>query len=344
MKYNIAERVFLVKKFYEFKQIILVQRAWKSEFSKPDAPSRSVIMNIISNFEKTGSVGHVPPKPKNPSEKREAAKIQVENMVSELSSLSIRKASSALGVSSTLVYHILHDDLHLKPYKFHQWHQLLDPDYEKRVKFATWFLKLPPSAKMYMFCSDEAYFYLTLSLNNQNNRLWSQSQPMQGVEYPLHDQKILVWCAISANRVFGPYYFEETVNKENYLEMLKEFFWPKVLRTAEYEKYHFQQDGARPHTAAIVQTWLKGKFGKKLVDKDLWPPRSPDLNPCDFYLWGYLKSVVYNPLPKTLDDLKANLEREIKKIPKNVLNSVFFNLEKRCELIISAGGGHIEIK
>ena len=74
MKYNIAERVFLVKKFYEFKQIILVQRVWKSEFSKPDAPSRSVIMNIISNFEKTGSVGHVPPKPKNPSEKREAAK------------------------------------------------------------------------------------------------------------------------------------------------------------------------------------------------------------------------------------------------------------------------------
>jgi len=53
---------------------------------------------------------------------------------------------------------------------------------------------------------------------------------------------------------------------------------------------------------------------------------------------------VNNPLPKSLDDLKANLEREIKKIPKNVLNSVFFNLEKRCELIISTGGGHIEIK
>ena len=91
----------------------------------------------------------------------------------------------------------------------------------------------------------------------------------------------------------------------------------KFFTTAEYEKYYFQKDGARPHTTAIVQTWLKGEFGKKLVDKDLWPPRSPDLNPCDFYLWGYLKPVVYNPLPKTLDDLKANLEREIKKIPKN---------------------------
>jgi hypothetical protein len=24
-----------------------------------------------------------------------------------------------------------------------------------------------------------------------------------------------------------------------------------------------------------------------------WPPRSPDLNPLDFYLWGHLKSLVY---------------------------------------------------
>ena len=110
--------------------------------------------------------------------------------------------------------------------------------------------------------------------------------------------------------------------------MIKDFFWPKVLRTTEYEKYYFQQDGARPRTAAIVQIWLNGKFGNKFINKDLWPPQSPDLNPYDFYLWGYLKSVVYNPLPKTFDDLKVNLVREIKKIPKIILNSTFLNLEK----------------
>jgi hypothetical protein len=80
------------------------------------------------------------------------------------------------------------------------------------------------------------------------------------------------------------------------------------------------------------------------VDKKKWPPRSPDLNPCDFYLWGYLKSVVYNPLPKTLDELKANIEREIKKISKETLKKVFLDLEKRCQKIILVGGGHIEKK
>ena len=343
MKFNLTQRVFLVKKFYELKVISLVQQAFRREYPKEDIPGNPTIKNIISNFEKYGSVAHVPPRKKNPGQKRVTAKNDLEKLVSEFPNLSIRKAASAVGVSPTLVYHIFHDDLHLKPYKFHQWHKLEQGDYGKRLNFADWWLKLPKAAPEYMICCDEAYFYLTLPVNNQNNRQWSETQPYIGVETPLHDQKILVWCAISVNRVFGPYYFENSVNQHNYLEMLKNFFWPKMLKTADYQKYYFQQDGAKPHTALSVQNWLKGKFGQKLIDKDLWPPRSPDLNPCDFFLWGHLKSRVYNPLPKTLDELKVNLEREIKKISKTILKSTFSNFQNRCELVISAEGGHIEI-
>ena len=58
--------------------------------------------------------------------------------------------------------------------------------------------------------SDEAYFYLMLTVKNKNNRQSSKLQAFIGTETPLHDKKILVWCA---NRVFGPYYFEYTVNQ-----------------------------------------------------------------------------------------------------------------------------------
>ena len=126
--------------------------------------------------------------------------------------------------------------------------------------------------------------------------------------------------------------------------MLQTFFWPKQLRTHDYQKYYFQQDSATPHTVGLVQDWLTSKFHQKFITKFRWPPRSPDLNPCDYYLWGYLKSKVYNPLPKTLDDLKTNIEREIKNIPKDVLKSTFLNFRKRCELVISAQVGHIEEK
>ena len=79
-----------------------------------------------------------------------------------------------------------------------------------------------------------------------------------------------------------------------------------------------------PHTAHIVQKWLNEKF----LDKKKCHPRSPDLNPCDFYLWGYLKFIVYNLLPKKLDDLKANIEREIRKKSKETSKSVFFLISK----------------
>ena len=117
-----------------------------------------------------------------------------------------------------------------------------------------------------------------------------------------------------------------------------------MLRTSDRHKYYFQQDGAPAHTSNIVQDWGTLKFGQKFLHKKMWPARSPDLNPCDYFLWGHLKSVVYNPLPKTIDELKVNIEREIKKIDVQTLESLFSNLSKRCHFLISAKGGHFENK
>jgi hypothetical protein len=41
-----------------------------------------------------------------------------------------------------------------------------------------------------------------------------------------------------------------------------------------------------------------------------WPSTSPDLNACDFFLWGYLKSKVYEKKPRTTEDLKRNIREE----------------------------------
>ena len=199
---------------------------------------------------------------------------------------------------------------------------------------------MPKDAHLWLIASDEAYFYLTEAINKQNNRLWLTERLGDWIEKPLHDAKVLVWCAITSRKVYGPYFFEESVNQHNYLHMLKTFFWPKHYRLKDAKKYYFQQDGATPHTANLVQDYLKDKFGDQFIGKKQWPSRSPDLNPCDYFLWGYLKSKVYKPLPYTLDQLKANITREIRNINNSVLNSTFFNFSKRCDLIIEKNGGH----
>ena len=48
-------------------------------------------------------------------------------------------------------------------------------------------------------------------------------------------------------------------------------------------------------------------FGDRVISHGLWPPRSPDLTPPDFYLWGKLKGSVYAHNPRTTDELKQKI-------------------------------------
>lgn len=344
MRYDKEKRVFMVENYVKFKNATKVQRAWRSKFKNIEAPTYSTVLYNYRKFEKTGSVNFTPSEHKKMSKKREEAKNEIEILLEEDPSLSVRKLAVAVGVSYSLTRDILLEDLHLKPYKIHEYHKLEPADYKKRVNFASYFLSLPARTKKFLICTDEAYFYLHESTNSQNNRRWTPHKPLDKIEVPLQGERILVWCGISASRIYGPFFFESTVNQHNYLDMLKTFFWRKHLSVANYKKYYFQQDGATCHTANSVQDWLKDKFSAKFFQKNRWPARSPDMNPCDFFLWGYLKSLVYKPLPKTLEDLKANVAREIKNIKKEMLENTFDNFVKRCHSVIDSEGGHIDDK
>ncbi|KAL4130992.1 hypothetical protein QTP88_008352 [Uroleucon formosanum] len=73
------------------------------------------------------------------------------------------------------------------------------------------------------------------------------------------------------------------------------------------ERMFFQQDGAPAHNAIIVRRHLDQIFPNRWIgtfDVIPWPARSPDLTPLDFFLWGYLKTVVYADSPVNLQDLK----------------------------------------
>ena len=73
-----------------------------------------------------------------------------------------------------------------------------------------------------------------------------------------------------------------------------------------------------------------------------WPARSPDLNPCDYFLWGYAKSKVYNPRPATLDQLENNIRQVIGEIPPAMINRALLDIRARAHACIAAQGGHFE--
>ncbi len=220
MRYDLKKRAFLVKKYHETKNCTLVQRAWRSTYRHEATPHHNTIMSLVSKFDSMGFVNDLHSGRAMDVEKHEETKNQLKVLIKANPKLSLRKAASVVGVSHMTVRTIFIDELHLKPYKYQMCHELKPSDYEARLEFARWFLSKPENITQYFIVSDEAYFYLKEALNKQNDRMWSESRPDEWIEAPLHDEKIHVWCAISAKRIFGPFYFEESVKAINYSEML----------------------------------------------------------------------------------------------------------------------------
>ena len=97
-----------------------------------------------------------------------------------------------------------------------------------------------------------------------------------------------------------------------------------------HKSYYFHQDGALGHRSKTVQSWLDKQFGGKFVKKDKWSPRWPDLNPCEFFLWGYLKDRVYEKRLDSIDKLKEEIKIEISKTSKITISVGVENMNKRC--------------
>ncbi|GFV75994.1 DUF4817 domain-containing protein [Trichonephila clavipes] len=155
---------------------------------------------------------------------------------------------------------------------------------------------------------DEAHFWLNDYVNKQNCRIWSEANRQVYVETPLHPEKLTVWCSLWAGGIIGPYFFKNdechnvTVNGDRYRAMITNFFILE-LNNHDVQELWFQQDGATCHTARATIDLLKDTFGDRLISEFgpvNWPPRSCDLTPLDYFLWGYVKSLVYADKPQTL--------------------------------------------
>ncbi|GFT49338.1 putative transposable element [Trichonephila clavipes] len=219
--------------------------------------------------------------------------------------------------------------------RFVEWAQneiAVVPDFHKRILF-----------------SDEAHFWLNGYVSKQNCRIWSEANPQVYVETPLHPEKLTVWCALWAGGIIGPYFFKNdeghnvTVNGDRYRAMITNFFIPK-LNNHDVQELWFQQDGATCHTARATIDLLKDTFGDRLIScfgPVNWPPRSCDLTPLDYFLWGYVKSLVYADKPQTLDHLEDNIRRVIADIRPQMLGKVIENWTSRLDYIRASRGSHM---
>ena len=108
----------------------------------------------------------------------------------------------------------------------------------------------------------------------------------------------------------------------------------------------WQQDGAPAHYSTVVREFLDDNFSiwigrRGTID---WPPRSPDLTPCDFSLWGIIKDRVYAQCPRNINQLKNLVVSEFRVLNNDpgLCSAICNSVVGRCEMCIERNGEQFE--
>jgi hypothetical protein len=230
-----------------------------------------------------------------------------------------------MGVSSFTIWRTLHEQV-LHPYHLQRVQHLKPEDPPRRIAFCQWLLQKideEPNFLSIVLTTDEAGFTREGVFSTHNTHIWSEENPHQIRERGFQQRfSINVWAGIIGNRLIGPHVLPPHLNGEGYLNFLQNQLSdllddvPLQVRRDMW----YLHDGAPAHSARGVKNWLDANLENRWIGRNgpvLWPARSPDLNPCDFFLWGHLKQIVYETPVNTVEELTVRVNNAAQSIRRN---------------------------
>ena len=351
MQLTREQRVFIVLKYQLTQNCERVRREFEQEFPDRVSPTKKTVMRTVRKFTEHGTILN---RNKGNSGRRRTMRTpanieMVRNVIEENPRSSIRRNES--GLPATTYHRILRQGLKMKPFRMQVKHQLLPNDYHRRIAFCNWLLQRAERFCEKLVMTDEAAFAMDGCVNSHNTRYWSDQQPEENVfEISMRREKISLWAGVCGNgRVIGPFFYEGTLSGNKYGEMLDDMIMPSIReaygnRTVDI---WFMHDGAPAHRGLNVRHKLREVFGDKVLGlgfRQEWPPRSPDMTPCDFFLWGHIKNQVYKSPPATLEILRERIKNEFDtlKMQSQLIKRVVASMRNRAVKCIERGGGRVE--
>ena len=215
-------------------------------------------------------------------------------------------------------------DLGLRPYKKRIVPLMTDAPKLQRKKFANWVrTNFKKENTLKILFSDEKLFDIDGVHDAQNDRIWAVDRGeadksggrKQKRKFP---QKVMVWLGVCSKGVTSLVILDKgTTDHEKYIREVL----PVAIKYGNKmfgDDWTYQQDGATPHTHELTQQWCKNNF-PSFIDKDHWPPNSPDLNPLDYSIWDeFVQQMNWNKV-QSKKTLIEGLKRAVKRIRQEVI-------------------------
>lgn len=277
---------------------------------------------------------------------------QVLEMVAQDPTTSTRAVGRAMGVAHSTVWEVWHEDL-LYPFHLRKVQAMGAADFPLRVQFANWFQErqaIDPLFSSRVLYTDEACFTRDGCFNSRNSHVWSEDNPRETHQRGYQQRfSVNVWCGIVHDHIIGPHIFPDRLTGHLYREFLEDTL-PLLLEDVPLNIRHgmwYMHDGAPPHFSREARDYLDTAFPGLWIGNGgpiRWPPRSPDLNPLDFFLWGHVKNTVFATPVLTQENLVARVHaacNSVRDIP-DVFQRVRASMLHRCNLCIEVEGRHFE--
>ena len=261
-----------------------------------------------------------------------------------------------MDIPRTLIRRIIADDLKLQPFKKIKGQQIDSRTKEKRIeRCPNLFRVFTKQVFETAFFSDEKIFMVTQLLNVQNDRTYAPSAKKKstmenkrlyversGSDFPM---SFIVSVAVSEVGKSSIFFVEPgaKVNGAYFCENLLTSMIPEMDRLTGYQPYVFMQDGARSHTANETVKFLNQQRYLTILQPNMLPPNSPDLNSVDYCVWSALERNIYRGrrFENTIE-LKEVILQEWEALPQAVINNAIDGFRSRVRLVIAENGQHIE--
>lgn len=261
-----------------------------------------------------------------------------------------------LGISQWKVWFTVHT-AGLYPYHYTPVHVIEEGDPVRRLDFCRFMLNADledPSFFRSILWTDESKFDQDGITNYHNAHHWApkagRNPNKKRVKGSQRRFSLNVWMGIISNYLIGPYFLPPNLNGETYENFLRQDL-PDLLDDIPLNLIRdmwFQHDGCPAHFRRSVREWLDTNYPNKWIGRGgpiPWPARSPDLTPMDFYVWGHMKSLVYNePNPITsVDVLRQKIIDAANEIRRGLTTGVVKSgLRHRMRVCVRNRGGHVE--
>lgn len=331
-----------------------VSRLFHEKFPNLPPVSQGTISKIEKQFRELGHVRQIKKVAANAVS--DDTKLDITLEFQENPHTSGRKAAPLFNVSHTAIFRTLKESK-MHPYKMIPTQELMEDDFDRRTYFCEQMMAMLDTNVIQLedvLFSDESTFTLHGHVNRQNCRYWSNENPhWMREEHTQYPEKINVWAGIVGNHIVGPFFIDGNLNGDKYLELLQNNVVPTLTNLypdpanpqVPANNIWFQQDGAPPHYQINVRQYLNQIFPNRWIGRRgsiEWPARSPDLSLLDYFLWGYVKSIVYKTKPLNLDDLKRRITVAIRSVTPEMLSNVRRHFYTRLACCQDVRGEHFE--